>query len=64
MEENGTEKENAALKYREWNEEELRADARSTEQNLYKPNRIGKIYTSLKGRCWGGLYKKCGVRNV
>ena len=51
MEENGTEKEKAALKYRERNEEKLRADARSTEQNLYKSSsvsvRINTSYCSI-----------------
>ena len=41
-----TEWKKTGLKYRERNEEKLRADARSTERNLYKPNRISKIYTS------------------
>jgi hypothetical protein len=46
----------AGLKYRERNEEKLRADARSRERNLYKPNRIGKIYTSQDKSDWN-LYK-------
>ena len=47
MEENGTEKENAALKYRERNEEKLRADARSTERRRNYFNKSRRVCFSL-----------------
>ena len=51
-----TKQESAGLKYRERNEEKLRADARSTKRNLHKPK-----YNPVKfiqATTTIGLYKK------